>query len=130
MKTKTLAFLLFILAANVVSAQSAFDKWPAIKDFHTVISQTYHPSEEGNLEPIKTRSQELVDKASALTQSDIPAEFRTKAILSSVEKLQAESKALHQLVIAKAADMDITKALSGLHDTFHEIVGLCTEEKK
>lgn len=130
MKIKAFVILVFALAANVLSAQSTFDKWPAIKEFHAVISQTFHPSEEGNLEPIKVRSGELYDKAMALLVADIPAEFRTKSIISSAEKLQVKSRALHKLVLSKAPDAEITKSLSDLHDTFHEIVGLCSEEKK
>jgi len=130
MKTKAFVILVFALTMNALSAQTTFDKWPAIKEFHTVISQTYHPSEEGNLEPVKARSGELYDKAMALLVTDIPAEFRTKNIISSAEKLQVKSRALHKLVLSKAPDAEITKSLSDLHDTFHEIVGLCSEEKK
>lgn len=126
---KTLALLLFIFAANSMSAQSTFDKWPAIKIFHEVMSQTFHPSEEGNLEPIKTRSKELADKAKALSKSEIPAEYKTEAISASVEKLQNKALALHNLIVAKAPDDSIKKELSDLHDIFHEIVGLCAEKK-
>jgi len=130
MKIKLLAFFLFTVAINAVSAQSTLDKWPAIKEFHSVMSQTFHPAEEGNLQPIKTRSEELYNKAAALLSTDIPAEFRTKAILASAEKLQTKSKALHKMVMAKAPDADITAALTELHEIFHQIVGLCSEEKK
>jgi Skp family chaperone for outer membrane proteins len=129
MKMKSLAIVLFVLVANSISAQSTFEKWPAIKDFHEVMSQTFHPSEEGNLEPIKTRSEELMNSAAAVLKSNIPAEFQTAAILASAEKLQLKSKALHKLVQAKGADADITKSLAELHDVFHEIVGLCSEKK-
>ncbi len=129
MKMKSLAIILFVLAANSINAQSTFDKWPAIKAFHEVMSQTFHPSEEGNLEPIKTRSEELMNSAAAVLKSNIPAEFQTAAILASAEKLQLKSKALHKLVQAKGADADITKSLAELHDVFHEIVGLCSEKK-
>ena len=130
MKTTAFAILLFVLAVNSVSAQSTFDKWPAIKEFHAVMSQTFHPAEEGNLEPIKSRAEELANKASALTTTNIPAEFRTKEILASIDKLQINSKNLQTMVSIKAADANIMKSLSELHDIFHEIVGLCSEEKK
>lgn len=129
MKIKFVAMLLFFLTASTVSAQSTFDKWPAIKEFHEVMSQTFHPSEEGNLQPIKSRSEELMNKAAAVLKSDIPAEFKTAPILASAEKLQLKSKALHKMVTAKASDADIKKSLSDLHDVFHEIVGLCSEKK-
>ncbi|WP_298221793.1 hypothetical protein [Flavobacterium sp.] len=129
MKIKSLAIVLFVLAINSVSAQSTMDKWPAIKTFHEVMSQTFHPSEEGNLQPIKTRSEELMNKAVDVLKSDIPADYKTPAILASAEKLQLKAKALHKMVVAKASDADIKKALSDLHDVFHDIVGLCSEKK-
>jgi len=130
MKIRILAIFAFLLAANSITAQSAMDKWPAIKEFHGVISQTFHPAEEGNLDPIKARSEELSAKASALLKSDIPAEYRTNAILASAEKLQVRSKALNKLVMSKAPDAEITKSLTEVHNIFHEIVGLCTDGKK
>ncbi|WP_091140053.1 hypothetical protein [Flavobacterium caeni] len=128
MKTNFFAIVALLLFAGAASAQS-MDKWPALKDLHTVMSQTFHPAEEGNLEPIKTRSEELMHKSAALLKSDVPADFRTNAILNSAEKLQLKTKAIHKLVTSKASDAEITKALSQAHDIFHEIVGLCTGEK-
>ena len=129
MKTKFLAIVVFFFVANTSMAQSTFDKWPAIKEFHQVMSQTFHPAEEGNLEPIKTRSEELMNKAANVLKSNIPTEFATASILASAEKLQLKSKALHKMVQAKGSDTEITKSLTELHDVFHEIVGLCSEKK-
>jgi hypothetical protein len=122
--------LALIVVANSVSAQSTFDKWPAIKEFHEVMSQTFHPAEEGNLAPIKARSEEMMNKAAMLLKSDIPTEFRTDAILASAERLQLKSKALHKLVKSNGSDAAIVKSITDLHDTFHEIVGLCSDAKK
>ena len=127
---KVFLVLAFIVVANSVSAQSTFEKWPAIKEFHEVMSQTFHPAEEGNLVPIKARSEEMRNKAAMLLKSDIPAEFRTDAILASAERLQIKSKALHKLVNSNGTDAAIVKSITDLHDTFHEIVGLCSDAKK
>jgi hypothetical protein len=127
---KTFLVLALIVVANSVSAQSTFDKWPAIKEFHEVMSQTFHPAEEGNLAPIKARSEEMMNKAAMLLKSDIPTEFRTDAILASAERLQIKSKALHKLVKSNGTDAAIVKSITDLHDTFHEIVGLCSDAKK
>ena len=129
MKIKSFAIVLFLFALNTINAQSKLSDWPALKTFHEVMSETFHPSEEGNLEPIKARSEEMMDKAAALLKSDIPEDFKTNAILASAEKLQLKSKALHKMVTAKAPDADIKNALSELHTIFHEIVGLCSEKK-
>jgi len=70
--------LLAVLINLSTFAQGKFDKWPEIKSFHTVISATFHPSETGDLEPIKKRSAELLKSASNLAASKIPAEFDKK----------------------------------------------------
>ncbi|TDD77478.1 hypothetical protein [Flavobacterium caseinilyticum] len=127
---KTFLVLALIVVANTVSAQSTFDKWPTIKEFHEVMSQTFHPAEEGNLAPIKARSEEMMNKAAMLLKSDIPTEFRTDAILASAERLQIKSKALHKLIMSNGSDAAIVKSITDLHDTFHEIVGLCSDAKK
>ena len=126
---KTFVVLALIVVANAVSAQSTFDKWPAIKDFHGVMSETFHPAEEGNLAPIKARSEEMMNKAALLLKSDIPTEFKTNAILASAERLQLKSQALHKLVTSNGADAAIVKSITDLHDIFHEIVGLCSDTK-
>ena len=127
---KTFLVLALIVVANSVSAQSTYDKWPAMKEFHEVMSQTFHPAEEGNVAPIKARSEEMMNKAAMLLKSDIPTEFRTDAILASAERLQLKSKALHKLVTSNGSDAAILKSITDLHDTFHEIVGLCSDAKK
>ncbi len=127
---KAFLVLVLIVVANSVSAQSTFDKWPAIKEFHGVMSQTFHPAEEGNLAPIKARSEEMMNKAAVILKSDIPVEFKTDAILASAERLQLKSKALHKLVTSNGSDAAILKSITDLHDTFHEIVGLCSDAKK
>ncbi len=130
MKIKSFAIIAFLFIANTTFSQSIFEKWPSMKTFHEVMSQTFHPVEEGDFEPIKTRSEELYQKAEALLKNDIPEEFRTNAILSAAERLQLKSKSMHKLVLAKASDEELVKSLTELHNIFHEIVGLCSEEKK
>lgn len=105
-----------------------FDEWPALKDFHKVMSETFHPSEEGNLQPIKTRSGEMVLKADLVSKSIIPAEFNKKEVVAAIQKLKLDSKKLDKLVKGKKSDKEISEALTKLHDVFHEIIGLCSEE--
>lgn len=100
--------------------------WPERDAFHKVMAGTFHPAEEGNFEPIKKRSQEMADAAAAWQKSTIPAELASQANLKpTLDKLAKDSQALNEQVKAGAADADILKSLSALHDTFHTIVGLC-----
>jgi superoxide dismutase len=101
------------------------DTWNELNIFHGVMSQTFHPSEEGNLQPIRERSAEMLEKARVLQSGKIPMSFNTPEIKKSIDDLVKGSAALNQLVIAKADDKTVTKKLSELHDVFHTIQGLC-----
>ncbi|HMQ46035.1 MAG TPA: hypothetical protein PKA00_01295 [Saprospiraceae bacterium] len=117
------------MSGQGLSAQSIFDQWMELKNFHGVMSQTFHPSEEGDLAPIKNRSGEMAEKAKVLAKSAIPATFQTTAIKAAVKQLKKDSKSLHKLIQGgKSTDEQITTALNDLHDVFHQIVGLCKDE--
>ncbi len=119
-----------IISFQFVQAQSIMDKWPELKSFHSIMSQTFHPREEGNLQPIKERSKEMMEKATQLADSKIPLEYKTDAIVKAVEQLKSDTKKLHKMIGNKASDKEIIAALSALHDVFHQIVGLCKKENE
>lgn len=125
---KMLAMLTMVLLSAGAFAQTKPMDWAELKDYHSVMSATFHPAEEGKLEPIKSRSGEMVEKAVALQKSTPPADFDKKEIKKQVNKLVKGSKGVDKLVKKNAADADITKSLTSLHDVFHEIVGLCSGE--
>ncbi|MCX6232446.1 MAG: hypothetical protein NTZ33_12995 [Bacteroidetes bacterium] len=116
--------------ANNGRAQKKPDNWPQKTAFHTVMANTFHPSEEGNLEPIKKRSGEMVQKAEEWMKSTPPAEFNTPKVKEKLKLLYNESVALDKLVKSKASDKKITATLAKLHDRFHEIVEVCKHEDK
>jgi hypothetical protein len=131
MNFKSIFLLVALLAATstVGFSQSIFEQWPSLKTFHGVMSETFHPSEEGNLAPIKERSGEMADKAAELAKSAIPQAFQKPAMTATLKKLKKDSKALDKMVKSKAGDPQITQSLTALHEVFHEIVGLCRDEK-
>ena len=71
------------------------------------MSQTFHPSEEGNLNPIKERSTELKEKTNALSNSKIPVEINNEKIKSSHLKLKENNVALEKMINEK----NLTKKL-------------------
>lgn len=125
MTKKSILSTALILFTVVAFGQNKMESWPELKTFHGVMSQTFHPSEEGNLVPIKERAGEMLEKAVALQTSKAPAEFATEKIKAATNKLVIGSKELKMIVDKKESDEAITKKLSALHDVFHEIVGLC-----
>ena len=120
---------MLLFSAFVSLGQSKMDTWPEIKAYHRVLSETFHPSEKGDLKPIKTRSHELFANAKMITASPIPAEFDNEKIKQSLARLIKESDKLNALVVRQEQDMTIVKQLNKVHDTFHEVVGLCNKKE-
>jgi hypothetical protein len=106
---------------NTLQAQKK-GPWKEMQDFHKVMSATFHAAEDGNLQPIKTRSQEMLDKAIAWKKSPVPEGYDKKKVKKQLNKLVAGSKKLHKMVKANAGDKEITDKLTALHDVFHAIV--------
>ena len=121
-----LTMLIITVGAFAQTTPKPMD-WVELKTFHGVMSETFHPAEEGKLEPIKTRSGEMVEKAVSWQKSTPPTEFNKPEIKSSLKKLVKGSKQLNKMVKKEATDADLTKKLTDLHDVFHNIVGLCKD---
>jgi len=121
---KKLLTLFLVTAALSFTAHSQEKKaeWKEMSEFHTVMSETFHPAEEGKLGPIRSRSAEMVTKASAWKASDAPVGYNKKAVRTQLKKLVKGSKEINRLVAENAADNVITEKLSALHDVFHEIM--------
>lgn len=125
--TKIFSFVALLAAltlSNITHAQKA--AWKEMDDFHTVMGGTFHPAEEGNFQPIKTKSQEMIDKAVAWQKSTAPEGYNKKAVKGTLKKLVQESKVLDKMVKSGSADKEIFTKLNGLHDIFHEIMEKCS----
>ena len=126
-KILTIFIIVAFALSGSVQAQEK-QKWNELEAFHEVMSKTFHPAEEGKLEPIRSRSQEMVDKAIAWNSSFAPAGYDKNAVKKNLKKLVKGAKAINKLVQDKAADNEIKGQLSSLHDVFHEIVEKCEKE--
>lgn len=118
-------FLLMLSSLPFVFANA---DWKEKDQFHAVMSQTFHPVEEGNFKPIRERSDEMLTKALAWQKSSIPKEFKKqKDIKLQLDKLALGAKSLRVKIQQGVKDEVIKADLTALHDVFHEIVGLCKE---
>ena len=120
-----------IIAALAVAKTSQSQekaKWKELDAFHEVMSKTFHPAEEGKLEPIRTRSQEMVDKAIAWQTSTAPEGYDKDAVKKNLKNLVKGAKEVNKMVQKNASDAEIKSELSKLHDVFHEIVEKCSKE--
>lgn len=118
---------LFILVLSVLSLSVSAQKaaWKELDDYHAVMSQTFHPAEEGNLQPVITRAVELSEKGAVLKKSAIPADYQKEGVKTSVDLLAKESAALAKMVKDKKSEAELKKAIFALHDRFHEVMEKC-----
>lgn len=124
--TRTPILALLLLFASITTFAQDKAEWKELSAFHGVMSQTFHPAEEGDFKPIRERSGEMMEKAKAWKASAIPADYtEVKGIGTSLDALVDGSSKLDAKIKAGAKDEEVLKDLSALHDVFHTIVGLC-----
>ena len=117
-----------VLIVSTSSHAQEKAKWKEMEDFHTVMAATFHPAEEGKMQPIKTRSKEMLDKAVVWQRSAAPEGYDKNAVKASLKKLVKGAKELNKMVNNNAADNELKEKLSSLHDVFHEIMEKCEKE--
>lgn len=106
---------------------SVFEQWKALDEYHKVMSSTFHPAEKGDLKPLFQNANDLAAKATLLKNAPIPAALQKDGLPKTIALLEKESKALALLVKAKKSEEELKKAITKLHDRFHEIMEQCRD---
>src|SRR5258706_14566941 len=121
---------LLIVAITIFAAVQAQQKaaWKEMDAFHEVMAKTFHPDEEGKLEPIRNRSQEMQDKAAAWENYNATEGYDKKAVKKSLKQLVKGSREINKLVKEKVTDNILKEKLSALHNVFHQIMEKCEKE--
>ncbi|MBK6837373.1 MAG: hypothetical protein IPG90_03070 [Bacteroidetes bacterium] len=101
------------------------EAWQERTDFHKVMSTTFHPMEDGDFKPIRERAAEMHAKAEAWAKSTAPKSFDKPEIKEKLQMLVTQSSELKDRIAAKATDEEVKTKLTALHETFHQIAGLC-----
>ena len=121
-------FLLLTLFISGIAAQAQKAEWKEMKDFHAVMSATFHPAEENNLQPLKEKAAELEAKAKLWQQSAVPAGFNALVTKPILKKLLQQCKLIKKSVNNKKPDTVLKEEITAAHETFHEIMEKCREE--
>ncbi|MEI6264265.1 MAG: hypothetical protein WCP74_04135 [Sphingobacteriia bacterium] len=122
---------LFVVAAFLSVAGIAQQAtWQQMEDFHSVMSKTFHPAEEGNLKPTKENAATLTVKAKAWESAPIPKGYDAAIAKPILKKLVASCEAIEAGVKAKKSDKELTALITKAHDDFHEIKEKCVVGEK
>lgn len=125
---KALLLAMISLFTAFSFAQKA--EWKQMKDFHIIIAKTFHPAEEGNFKPTKDSAAALVAAAKAWERSIVPAGFNQKLTRPTLKRLVMQCILLQRAVTMGKDDAELKNLISNVHDTFHEIMEKCMDEKK
>lgn len=120
-----LFFSLFALSAQTLFAQHTAGAWKEMSDFHEVMSTTFHPAEEGNLQPLRMKAEELYTRAKSWKASAVPAGYDAAKTKDTLKRLVKQCKVVKKAVKAKKTDAELTTEITKAHDVFHEIMEKC-----
>jgi len=130
MKRQLMLMSAALLLTLTSFGQGKFANWPEMQSFHNTLAQTFHPAEEGDMKPIRSRSLELFANCKLLNASPIPEEHDNEKMRKTLKRMEKETDKLNALVVLQEQDATIMKQLNMVHNTFHEVVGMCKKEDK
>lgn len=131
MKALRLALVLLVTTfAFQMNAQSAATKWSQLNEYHELLSKTFHPAENGNLNAIKNAHDYLVQRSEALDVTMMPSELKSETLIAQVGVLKKMTKKLSELITNKAPDVEIMRTFQNVHDIFHKIEKECAHPTK
>lgn len=102
-------------------------KWPQLEAFHKVMSQTYHPAEKGDFQPIRKRATELSEAMSNLIGTPFPEAYRSSDVKVLVAHLEERVAVVNKMVESKVTDKELMISLNEAHEVFHKLESVCKE---
>lgn len=103
--------------------------WKEMDEFHTTLSATFHPAEEGQLQPVKDSASVLYSRAQTWLQSAVPAGYNASVTQPLITQLQIQADSLRANVERAVGDSVLTVEITRLHNIYHQIVEKCEENK-
>ena len=126
---KSIVRVFIIVLAMLPIAGFAQEKkspsWPELKKFHSYMSSTFHPAEEGDLKPVRVKADSMLIAAKVWQASKIPSNYKPVETKETLEKLVAQLATLKEAVDGNADDEKLKTMITDAHDIFHKIVGEC-----
>ena len=120
----------FVITGSAIKAKSNKPEWKELKEFHAVMSKSFHPSEDGNLKPLKENAADLTTKAKAWAASKVPSGFDKEMTPKILKELVAKCVDLEKSVNAKSSDDELKAKIASAHETFHMIVEKCQKHEE
>lgn len=121
-----IVFVFFLCA--IFFGQTAKPSWSEMKQFHYFMSNTFHPSEEGNFKPLKEKADSMLAAAKNWKASAIPQNYKPKETKKALKQLVKVCNTIKTAVANNATDEVLKTQIVKAHDVFHTIVKECKKE--
>ena len=126
MKKVKALFIMIVLFLTTSSVYSQEAKWQQMEDFHAVMSVTFHPAEDDNLQPLKEKSGDLLKTATAWQKGPVPQGYNAAITKPILKRLVKQCNIINKAVTAGKSDAELKKLITEGHDIFHEIKEKCS----
>lgn len=123
-----LVTLFLIATLSGAFAQTGKPGWPEMKTFHSFMSSTFHPAEEGNFVPLKSKADSLLITAKLWQASPVASDYKPAETKAALKKLVKQCTLLKSAVKNNATNDKLMKLIGDAHDIFHTITGKCRKE--
>jgi len=99
------------------------EKWTELDSFHSIMADVYHPlKDSGNLQPALQRIEELANEAEKWASAPLPKRVDRAETKDKLEKLKVDTRALADAIKTGAAESEVAKGLTEIHELFHGIM--------
>jgi hypothetical protein len=124
-----LTFGILAFSSVTATAQSTPKKavWKELKDFHEVMSESFHSAEDKNFAPLKEKSNLLVERAKAWQKAPVPEGYKPEQTAEVLKRLVKQCKKVDKMVKKGKTDAELFAGINAAHDIFHEIMEKCRD---
>ncbi len=122
-----LAVIILAMLPVMSFAQSSKTAWPEMKKFHSFMSSSFHPTEEGNFKPLRENADSMLIAAKTWQSSKIPAGYKPELTKTTLDELVKKCSVIAAAVKEKSIDDELNVLITDAHDIFHKIVEKCRE---
>ena len=127
---KLIVLLLAFTVTCAVAQEKKKGEWKELKEFHSIMSKTFHPSEEGNLQPLKDQASVLTAKAKVWAATKVPAGYDKALTPQVLKELVDKCEEIEYNIKKKVSDDELKALIAEAHEIFHKVVEKCRMPEK
>lgn len=130
MKSFVRLAVFFLALAPAVAFSQDKKAWPEMDAFHSFMASTFHPAEQGNLQPLRAKADDMLRAAEAWQKSTIPYDYKVDETKQNLQILVKLVNGVADAVHNNADDAKLTALITSAHDAFHQIAEKCRKDDK